>query len=233
MMISDFAIRRPIVTVVTMIAIAVFGIAALARLQTDEYPDVQFPAVGVMIAYPGASPEVVEREIQSPLEDRFAAISGVERVESSAFDGALQMAVLFRYGKDVQVASQDVRDAIASIRGALPVEMREPSIVRFDPADQPVLSLTLASTTIDAPSLTRLADPSLVRELQAVPGVGQVTLFGDVVRELTVELNPGAMTAANVGVQDVMSALRAQNLATPVGQVLGTNSDRSIRLRAR
>ena len=214
MMISNFAIRRPIVTVVTMLAIAVFGLAALVRLQTDEYPDVQVPAVGVMIAYPGASPEGVEREVLSPLEDRLTSLAGVEKVESSVYDGALQMVVYFRFGRDVQAASQDVRDAIAGIRGDLPAEMQEPSIVRFDPADQPVLSLALASPGLDAAKLTRLADPGITRELQAIPGVAQVTLFGDVERELTVELDPRAMTAASVGVQDVMTALRLQNLAT-------------------
>jgi HAE1 family hydrophobic/amphiphilic exporter-1 len=233
MLISDFAIRRPIVTVVTMLAIALFGLAALARLNNDEYPDIQFPVVGVSIAYPGASPEGVEREILEPIEDRLSSLAGVDKLQSTAVDGALQIVVQFQFGKDLQVASQDVRDAIATIRGELPAEMEEPSIVHFNPADEPVLSLTLSSSTLDATRLTRVADPGITRALLAVPGVAQVNLFGDVVRELVVELDPEAMAAASIGVRDIVAALQAQNLATPIGQITGPNRERSLRLRAR
>ncbi|HKG91823.1 MAG TPA: efflux RND transporter permease subunit [Gemmatimonadaceae bacterium] len=233
MLISDFAIKRPIVTVATMLAIVLFGLAALARLKSDEYPDIQFPAVGVMIAYPGASPEAVEREVIDPLEDRLSTLAGVDRTRSSAFDGAMQMDLLFQFGTDPQVAAQQVRDAIASIRGDLPREMEEPLIVQFNVADEPVLQLTLGSRTLDAAALTRVADPGLTRALQAVPGVAQVTLFGDVTRELTVELRPDAMSAAGVAVSDVIAALQAGNLAAPVGRIAGPHNERSIRLRAR
>src|SRR5215212_3336866 len=150
MLISDFSIKRPIVTVATMLAIAVFGLAALARLKTDELPDIQVPVLGVFVAYPGASPDGVEREVLEPLEDRLSSLAGVDHIQSSAYDGVAQIGVFFEFGKDIQAASQEVRDAIASIRGDLPAEMEEPSIVRFDPADEPVLSLTLASPTLDA-----------------------------------------------------------------------------------
>jgi hydrophobic/amphiphilic exporter-1 (mainly G- bacteria), HAE1 family len=188
MLISDFSIRRPIVTVAAMLAVVAFGVAALSRLKRDELPDIQFPAVGVSIAYPGASPESVEREVLEPVEDRIAGLPGIDKLQSSAYDGGAQLAVFFRFGTDVQDASQQVRDAIAAIRDKLPTEMEEPSIVHFDPADEPVLSLTLSSATLGAPALTRLADPALTRALLAVPGVAQVTLFGDVTRELAVEL---------------------------------------------
>src|SRR3954469_6019838 len=201
MLISDFAIRRPMVTIAAVIAIALFGLAALARLDTDEYPDVQFPAVGINIAYPGASPEAVEREVITPLEDRLASLPGVDRMESSALDGAAQVAILFQFGTDVNVASQDVREAVASLRGDLPAELEEPVLNRFDPGDEPVLSLTLTSPTLDAAALTRVADPGLKRALLGVPGAAQVTLFGGVMRELVVELRTDAMSAAGIGVQ--------------------------------
>jgi len=233
MFISDFSIKRPIVTVAILLAIGVFGLAALARLKSDEFPDVQFPALGVMLTYPGAAPEGVERELVDPIEDQIATLPGVDKIQSTAFDGAAQVLVLFQFGTDIQAASQRVRDAIATIRADLPAEMEEPTIVQFSPADEPVLSITLSSPTLGAAKLTRVADHGLTRALLAVPGVAQVTLFGGVTRELAVELRPDAMAAAGVGVRDVVAALQTQNLAAPVGRIVGPRSERSIRLRAR
>jgi HAE1 family hydrophobic/amphiphilic exporter-1 len=232
-LISDFAIKRPVVTVATMLAIAGFGLFALDGLKTDEIPDVKFPVVGVMLAYPGASPEGVEREVLDPIEDRLAGISGVDKLEATVRDGSAQVAVYFDFGKDVQAASQEVRDAISEIRGDLPVEMEEPTIMHFDPADAPVMSITLTSSSLDAAQLTRVADPGLTRALLGVPGVAHVTVSGGRERELTVALDPSAMRALSVSVSDVVMALRTQNLATPVGHVIGRRNERSIRFRGR
>lgn len=233
MFISDFSIKRPVVTVATMLAIAGFGAFALGMLKTDEIPDVKFPVVGVMLAYPGASPEGVEREVVDPIEDRIAGISGVDKVESSVHDGVAQLAVYFDFGKDIQAASQDVRDAITEIRSDLPVELEEPSIMHFDPADAPIMSLTLTSGSLDATKLTRIADPGLTRALSGVPGVAHVNLSGGRERELTVALDPSAMRALSVSVSDVVVALQMQNLATPVGRVMTKRDERSIRVRGR
>ena len=231
--ISDFAIKRPVVTVATMLAIAGFGAFALRGLKTNEIPDVKFPVVGVMLAYPGASPEGVEREVLDPVEDRIAGISGMDKIEATVRDGSAQIAVYFDFGKDIQTASQEVRDAISEIRGDLPVEMEEPSIMHFDPADAPVMSITLTSTTLDAAKLTRVADPGLTRALLGVKGVAHVTLSGGQERELTVALDPTAMHALSISVSDVVGALQSQNLATPVGHVIGKRDERSIRFRGR
>ena len=108
MFISDFAIKRPVVTVATMLAIAGFGMFALGNLKTDELPDVKFPVVGVMLAYPGASPEGVEREVLDPIEDRIAGISGVDKLEATVRDGSAQLAVYFDFDKFFEVASQEI-----------------------------------------------------------------------------------------------------------------------------
>ncbi|MGH7629396.1 MAG: efflux RND transporter permease subunit, partial [Gemmatimonadales bacterium] len=202
MFISDFAIQRPIVTVTAMLALVAFGIAALINLQTDEFPDIQQPIVGVVIQYPGASPETVEREIIEPIEESFSSISGLdwEKTQASATDGLAQFIVFFDYEKDVQVASQDIRDAISTQRADLPQEMEEPVLTRFDPSQAPVVSLALTSSTIPSATLTRLADPMIVRSLQGVPGVAQVNVVGGIEREMTVELRPADLQASGVSV---------------------------------
>lgn len=113
MFISDFAIRRPIVTIVTMIALVVFGLVALFRLQTDEFPDIDAPIVFVGVVYPGASPEQVEREVVERIEDRIAGISGLDELRSTSTDGFAQIIVSFKFDKPTDEATQDVRDAIS------------------------------------------------------------------------------------------------------------------------
>ncbi|HEX2092551.1 MAG TPA: efflux RND transporter permease subunit [Longimicrobiaceae bacterium] len=233
MWISDFAIRRPIVTVVTMLALVVFGVFALANLKTDEFPDVQQPIVGVSIIYPGASPDGVEREVVDPIEEAIAGISGVDKMQSVSQDGFAQLIVFFDFEKDLQQATQDIRDKISTIRGDLPAEMEEPILTRFDPADLPVVSLTLSSSTLGPPELTALADPGITKQLRSISGVAQVSVVGGVEREMTVQVRPEALQAAGISVAQVVQALQTQNLAAPVGRITGALEERSIRLKGR
>src|SRR5258706_7511863 len=169
MIISDFAIKRPMITVVTMVALVVFGLFALWRLQTDEFPDIQQPVVLTFIPYPGASPEGVEREILKPVEDAIKGISGVDKIYGTAGDGYAQIITLFLFEKDPQIGSQDIRDAISGIRSDLPVEMKEPVLQRFDPSDQPILSMPLASPAVTPGHLPRPAGPAIAAKLVARP----------------------------------------------------------------
>jgi hydrophobic/amphiphilic exporter-1 (mainly G- bacteria), HAE1 family len=231
--ISDVAIKRPLITIVSMVALVVFGLFALWQLETDEFPDVQQPIVNVAIAYPGASPDVVEREVLDRVEEAIAGISGVDRISGAAQDGFANVTVFFVYEKDVQQASQDIRDKISAIRADLPLEMKEPVLTRFDPADQPIVQLSLNSSTLDAPALTRIADPGITRVLRGIPGVAEAVVVGGVERELTVEVRPAAMEAAGITVAQVVGALQAQNLAVPVGRLTGTLDERAIRLKGK
>ncbi|HET7599389.1 MAG TPA: efflux RND transporter permease subunit, partial [Gemmatimonadales bacterium] len=183
----------------------------------------------------GASPETVEREIIEPIEESFSSIQGLDwsKTQASATDGLAQFIVFFEFEKDIQEATQDIRDAISTKRADLPQEMEEPVLTRFDPSQAPVISIALTSTTIPVPVLTRLADPTIVRELRSVPGVAQATVVGGVKREMTVQLRPGDLQSAGVGVADVVKALAQQNLAAPVGQLNTEREERSIRLKGR
>ncbi|MBX3174033.1 MAG: efflux RND transporter permease subunit [Gemmatimonadaceae bacterium] len=233
MFISDFAIKRPLITIVSMVTLVVFGLFSWWQLETDEFPDVQQPIINVAIPYPGASPDVVEREVLDRVEEAVSGISGVDRIMGAAQDGFANITVFFVFEKDLQQASQDIRDKISSIRSDLPLEMKEPVLTRFDPADQPIVQLSLNSVTLDAPSLTRIADPGITRVLRGIPGVAEAVVLGGVERELTVEIHPHAMEAAGITVAQVVGALQAQNLATPVGRIAGELDERSIRLKGK
>jgi HAE1 family hydrophobic/amphiphilic exporter-1 len=233
MFISDFAIKRPVITVVSMLALVVGGIIALLRLQTDEFPDVAPPYVSVAVPYPGASPETVETEILNPIEEAIASISGVKKVMGRAEDGFAVIMIEFIFEKPLPEATQDIRDAISGIRNDLPAEMEEPIIKKLNDTDRPIVSLAISSKNLTPAELTRLADPGITRELRSIPGVAEVTVTGKQEREMTVELRPAALQAAGVSVAQVVQALEAQNLAAPVGRVQGQFDERAIRLRGR
>ena len=233
MFISDFAIKRPIITVVTMIALVVFGLASLARLDTDEFPDIDQPIVFIGIAYPGASPDVVEREVVDRLEDKISGISGVDKLNSTSTDGFAQIIIQFVFSKDVNQATQDVRDAISAVRSQLPAEMLEPIIQRFDPNTLPIVSLALTSNVLTTPQLTQLADQTIGGELRSIAGVAQVNVVGGDSAQLNVDVRPTDLAAAGIGIDQIVNALRAQNLAAPVGNVITPMEQRSIRLQGR
>jgi hydrophobe/amphiphile efflux-1 (HAE1) family protein len=233
MWVSNYAIKKPIITTVTMVALVVFGLIALLRLDTDEYPDVTAPVVHVAVVYPGASPAVVERELIDPLEESFRSISGVDRIISTAVDGYASVLVVFVFEKDIQQASQDIRDKISESRADLPIEMEEPILSRFSVSDFPIVSLVLTSDDVPTVTLTQLADITIRRELTALPGVASVDVVGGVERELTVELRPDALRASGVSIGQVVQTLQTENLAVPVGRLEGKLQERTIRLRGR
>ena len=233
MFISDLAIRRPVLTVVSMITLVVFGLVSLVLLQTDEFPDVAVPIVVVSTPYPGASPGNVEREIVEPMEEAISGISGVTRVTSNALDGFANIMVEFDFDRDLQEATQEIRDKLSEIRNDLPVEMEEPILTKVNPVDFPIVSIALSSETLSVEQLTVLVDPGITRRLRAISGVGAVDVVGGEVREMTVDVSPDALMAANVGIGEVVAALSAQNLAAPVGRLLGEHDERTIRLSGR
>ena len=233
MFISDFAIKRPIITIVTMLALVVFGLVALKQLDTDEFPDFEQPIVFVGVAYPGASPDVVEREVVTRIEDKLSAISGVEKLNSTSTDGFAQIIVQFSFSKDVDQATQDVRDAISSVRAQLPQEILEPILQKFDPSTLPAVSLALTSTVLSPAQLTQLADGQIAGELRSIPGVAQVNVVGGDSAQLNVEVQPSALAASGVGIDQVVAAVRSQNLAAPVGRLNTELEQRTIRLAGR
>ncbi|HEX2716833.1 MAG TPA: efflux RND transporter permease subunit [Gemmatimonadaceae bacterium] len=233
MFISDFAIKRPLVTIVSMLALVAFGLVAFFSLKTDEFPEVTPPYASVGLIYPGASPDGVEKEVLDPVEEQIAAISGVKQIQGKAYDGYGVVIIEFNYGVDMSDATQEIRDKISAIRSDLPQELKEPVIRKLNDTDQPIVSLALTSSNLSQADLTRLADPKITRELRTISGVAEVLIFGKVERELTVELHPDRLQAAGVSVGEVVQALQLQNLAAPVGRVTGTTDERSIRLKGR
>ncbi len=233
MFLSDFSIKRPIATLVLIVAMMCLGLLALKKLRVNQNPDVEVPFIIVNVPYPGASPDTVEREIINRLEKPLLAISGATKLESAANEGSASIFIEFSFKKNLIEASDEIRNAIGSVRYKLPTEMREPILQRIDPASDPVMQIALSSTSQSHAEISRLAEDTLSDRFRAVDGVSQVNVKGALKRELSVLLKAEKLREYNVSVGEVVNALRNQNTNAPVGKVRGALDEKSIRLVGR
>ena len=235
MFLSDFSIKRPVAAIVIIITLMGLGLIALNKLRVNQIPDVEQPVLVVGITYPGASPDTVEHEIINRIERALQGIEGVDqsRSSSTASEGYAQFVLVFEFHKDMTQASDEVRNAIGTVRYKLPVEMREPVLTRVDPSAQPIMQIALSSKVLSHAEISRLAEDQLADRFRALPGVAGVQVNGSLTRELSVLLHAQKLREFGVSVTDVVNALRAQNATAPVGKVRGSLEDQSIRLVGR
>jgi hydrophobic/amphiphilic exporter-1 (mainly G- bacteria), HAE1 family len=230
---SGLAIRRPVFTTMVMLGLIVLGIFGYRRLAIDQFPNVDIPVVTVQTVYPGASAEVIEREVTRRMEEAFNPVEGVDRITSVSLEGVSQVIVEFDLERDVDVAAQDVRTKIETIRRDLPEDIDPPVVQKLDPGAQPIISLALSSERLPLVGLTTLADEDVRRQLESVSGVGEVRLAGGLEREVRVNLLPARMEALGVTVPQVMGALQSQNLEVPAGRVEQGPNERIVRVTGR
>jgi HAE1 family hydrophobic/amphiphilic exporter-1 len=233
MFLSDFSIKRPVITVVIVITLMCLGLLALKSLRVNQIPDVQPPVVVVNIPYPGASPETVEREIIDRVEKSLQSIPQVHEIRSTAEESNAKIVIVFEFKKNIIEALDEIRNSIASVRHKLPIEMREPILQRLDPSAQPIMYLALSSTRQSQAEISRFAEDVLADRFRAIDGVAVVTVNGALQRELSVLLRAQKLREYNTSVSEVVNALRLQNTTAPVGRVTGALEEQSLRLIGR
>jgi HAE1 family hydrophobic/amphiphilic exporter-1 len=233
MFLSDVSIKRPVFATMMMVALVVVGSVAFTRLSVDEYPDITYPVIVVQTAYPGASPEVVERELSKPLEEALNTTEGLKEITSTSTEGASLVRLQFNLGVDVQKMQPEVQGKVARIRRALPREMEEPIIIRFDPNDRPIMSVALQSDTRPMRELTDLADEIIGNRIEAIPGVGGVQVVGGAAREIRIELDPVALRAYGISPAQVVAAVQRENQEVPAGRIQRGNEERLVRITGR
>ena len=233
MFLSEFSIKRPVATIVLILALMALGLLALSKLRVNQLPDVEQPILVISIAYPGASPETVEREVINRIDKALQGISGVDRVQATASESSARIVMFFNFNKNIIEAADEVRNAIGTVRFKLPNEIREPVLTRVDPTAQPIMQLALSSSSQDFAAISRLAEDQLADRFRGIGGVAVVNVNGALQRELSVLLHADKLREFEVSVSDVINALRAQNTTAPVGKVRGELEDQSIRLVGR
>ncbi len=233
MFLSELSIKRPVFATMMMVALATLGIFSYRRLNIDQWPDIDFPVIVVQTIYPGASPEAVEREVTRRVEEVVNPIEGVRELTSTSLEGLSSVVAMFELDVNSLDAQQDVRTKIESIRAELPADIEEPLVLRFDPDEIPIMSLALRSERQSRRELTTLAEETLKKRLEAVTGVGQVSIVGGEKRAVVIELDPDRMAASQVSVGEVMAAVAGENREIPAGRLEWGPGERLVRLEGR
>jgi hydrophobe/amphiphile efflux-1 (HAE1) family protein len=234
MWITRTAINNPVFATMVMVALTVIGLFSLMQLGAEALPDVKFPMVMVNTSYPGASPEQAENDIAKPLESALNTVAGVKSIRSVSREGQNSTYVELRLDTDVSRAVQDVRDKVAQVRPGFPREVLEPVIQRAESDnDQPVAFYDLVSDTRSLRELTLVAEQVVQKGLQRVPGVGNVGLSGTTTRQIQVQVDPARLAAVGLSVDQVVAALKTENVSVPVGKVVNANAEVIVRVDGR
>ncbi|MFM1885809.1 MAG: hypothetical protein RL026_966 [Pseudomonadota bacterium] len=213
-----WSIRNPVPVVLLFLALMLAGLYSFPRLQVQDQPDIEFQAVIVSISYPGTPPSQMETEVTRKVEDAIANVIGIEHINSSISQGNSQTFIEFQFGYDIQVALDDVRDAVSRIRSDLPFDANEPVIQRLNTTGNAVISFGVAADNMSDTELSWFVDQVVARELSSVDGVGQVYRTGGVSREIRVDLDPDRMAALGVTAGDVSNQLLRTQVELPGGE---------------
>src|SRR4051812_33446033 len=233
------SLKNPVFATMVMLAIVVLGLFSYQRLNIDQFPNIEFPVVVVQTDYPGASPEIVESEVSKRIEEAVNSIAGINALTSRSFEGQSLVVIEFQLQVDGRKAADDVREKVASVRPTFRAEVKEPRVLRFDPASRPIWSLAVLPDTrggaraMDPVELTNWADQVLKKRLENVRGVGSVSLVGGTKREINIYLDPPAMEALGVTAEQVVNAVRSENQDLPVGAIKSLAQERVVQIDAR
>ncbi|MGE5429473.1 MAG: efflux RND transporter permease subunit [Syntrophomonadaceae bacterium] len=218
MKLADVSIKRPVFATMMIFALVVLGLFALTRLNVDLYPDVDIPVVVVTTILPGAGPEQIESDVTKLIEDAINPVAGVDHISSTSQEGVSIIVTQFKLEVDGKAAAQEVREKIAAIRSKLPTDIKEPVIQRYDPASQPILTLTVAGQRSEK-ELTTFTKDVIKKRLENVPGVGSVDLIGGAEREIHVDVDLERLKAYALSINDVVQAVGASNVEIPGGNL--------------
>ncbi len=219
MTLPELSIKRPVFATVMSLVLVLVGLVSYDRLSVREYPAIDPPVITVDTTYPGASAAIVETQITKVLEDTLSGIEGIDFITSISRQESSQITVRFKLNRDPDYAAADVRDRVGRVRGRLPDEIEEPIIQKREADAQPILHLAFFSDRHNALEITDYADRYVKDQLQTIPGVAEVRLFGERQYSMRIWLDPERLAAFSLAPQDVEAALRRQNVEVPSGRV--------------
>ena len=226
--ITNVSIRRPVAIAMFYLIIVTFGAVGFRYLAVDLLPAIEFPRLSVTVNYANVGPEEMETIVTDPLENTLSGIPNLERVTSRSEEGRSRVTLEFAQGTDINEAANDVRAALDRLRDDLPLEADAPSIWKFDPDAQQIMTLSIASSR-DLAATTRLLEREITQRFEQIPGVGAINIWGGVYREIQVQLLRDRLGAADLTPADVRDALARENVQLPAGNVKSGINDLYIR----
>ena len=214
-------VQRPVMTTLLTLSVIVFGILSYTQLAVNDLPAVDYPVISVSASYPGANPETMANTIATPLEKQFTQIPGLTLSTSSSTQGNTSITLQFDLSKSIESAATDVQSAIQRASGQLPSDLPSPpTFVKTNPNDQPVTYIALTSDTLTDGDLYKYATTQVQQRINILPGVSQVSIYG-VKSAIRIKVNPGALTARSLTLDDIAAAIRTSTVYSGVGQLDG------------
>jgi multidrug efflux pump len=226
---SRLFILRPVATSLLMVAILLSGIVAYRQLSLSALPEVDYPTIQIVTLYPGASPDVITSSITAPLERQFGQVPGLQQMSSTSSGGASIITLQFSLSLSLDVAEQEVQAAINAAGTFLPSDLPTPPIYnKVNPADAPIATLAISSSTLPLPQLEDLVDTRLAQKISQLSGVGLVSISGGQRPAVRVQMNPGALAANGIGLDDVRTSISNANVNQAKGSFDGPSQASTI-----
>ncbi|MFQ6109191.1 MAG: efflux RND transporter permease subunit, partial [Candidatus Aminicenantales bacterium] len=228
MKIPEFSVRRKVTTAMLTMILVVLGMITFTRLGLDFFPDIEYPTVSVITVYKGASSEDIENTITKPLEEIISSVNRVKKVSSMTVEGASVIMIEFEWGTNLDFAAQDVRDQIGLYRNYIPEEATDPLVVKFSMSQIPIIFYGL---TADRPpyELKEIVENEVVGRLERIDGVASAQVFSMETREILVDVDKSALESRNLSLDQILAALRMENLNLPAGHIVERHSDFLLR----
>ena len=216
MSLYEGAVKRPIMTTLCFVAVAIFGLFSLSRLPIDLLPDIETNTIMVMTSYQGASASDIENNVSRPLENTLNSVEHLKHITSSSSEGISVITLEFEFGYDIDVLTNDVRDKLDMVTSMLPDEVNTPIIFKFSTDMLPILMLSVQAEE-SQPALYKILDDAVVNPLARIPGVGTVSVAGAAQREINVYCDPNKLDAYNLTIETISSIIGAENRNMPGG----------------
>jgi multidrug efflux pump len=229
MVISEISVRRPVFATVISLLLIIFGLISLDRLSTREYPDIDRPFVSISTSYSGASSAVIETKITQPIEDAIAGIEGILKIESDSEDERSQVRIEFDVSRDIDAATNDVRDRVSRVIRMLPEEADPPQIIKADSSQEAILFMHFTSDRMSTLEVTDYAERNLIDRFSTVPGVARVFINGGRRYAMRIWVDRQALAARRLAVSDIEEALRRENVELPAGRIESQTREFSLR----
>ncbi|MFH0802276.1 MAG: efflux RND transporter permease subunit [bacterium] len=224
----EFSVRRPVTIAIVTMGIILLGLFLGAKLNIDMFPEMDIPVVTISTAYPGVGPEEIEDQVTKPIEEAVGTIGNLKKISSSSMENLSIVALEFRYGTNMIEAVSNVREKLDAARSKIPSDAKPPVVVKADMAATAVLRLVLSGEK-DLRTLRTIADQDIKKDLERVAGVASVTITGGLERNIIVEVDRDKLEKYNLPIQQVVSALQAENINLPGGKLTTTKLEFQVR----
>ncbi|MDO8533904.1 MAG: efflux RND transporter permease subunit [Xanthobacteraceae bacterium] len=222
MSLPELCIRRPVMTTLMMVSLIIVGIFGYRLLPVAALPRVDFPTINITAVLPGASPDTMAASVATPIERQLATIAGISSMTSTSTNGSTSITIQFDLNRNIDAAALDVQSALSVAQKQLPAEMTTPpSYRKVNPADSPVLFLSLVSDTLPLSTVHEYGDTVLAQQISQLTGVAQVNIFGGQKFAVRVRINPDAIAARGISLPEVQSAIASASSITPTGVIAG------------